>query len=150
MPFTPKFFCLSPLTLNANHSDCNQLDNYEVIFSTSPIDPVRSSILAANGYSGSFSTDFVPERRRRHRSEQYFTSSQQSAHFFRQVNGRSQTGQTLVGKSDFERERPISSRMRSGKETEKGSRVKTNKGCEHFCNDPSPTPSYFSSQTGNN
>jgi len=42
------------------------------------------------------------DRRRRHRSEQYFTSSQQSAHFLRQVKGRSQTGQILVGRSDFE------------------------------------------------
>ncbi|EKD09106.1 hypothetical protein SPLC1_S205070 [Arthrospira platensis C1] len=32
-------------------------------------------------------------RRRRQRSEQYLTSSQQFAHFLRQTKGRSQTGQ---------------------------------------------------------
>jgi hypothetical protein len=37
----------------------------------------------------------------RQRSEQYFTSSQQAAHFLRQVKGRWHTGQILVGKSDF-------------------------------------------------
>jgi len=46
-------------------------------------------------------------RRRRHRSEQYFTSSQQSSHFLRQLNGRWHTGHTLVGRSNLERERPI-------------------------------------------
>ena len=35
------------------------------------------------------------------RLEQYFTFSQSRSHFFRQVKGRSQTGQTLVGKLDF-------------------------------------------------
>ncbi len=54
---------------------------------------------------------FASERRRRHRSEQYFTSSQFFSHFLRQVKGRSQTGQTLVGKSDLERSRPIIERM---------------------------------------
>ena len=43
------------------------------------------------------------ERRRRQRSEQYFTASQQSAHFLRQVNDRPQTGQTLLGKSALRR-----------------------------------------------
>lgn len=42
-------------------------------------------------------------RRRRQRSEQYFTSSQQSAHFLRQVKGRWHTGQVLVGKSALAR-----------------------------------------------
>jgi len=37
----------------------------------------------------------------RQRSEQYLTSSQTFSHFFRQVNGRWQTGQSLVGRSDF-------------------------------------------------
>ncbi len=32
---------------------------------------------------------------------QYFTSSQQRSHFLRQVKGRWQTGQILVGRSDF-------------------------------------------------
>ncbi len=45
--------------------------------------------------------------RRRQRSEQYFTSSQQSAHFLRQVKGRPQTGHNLVGKSDLERWRAM-------------------------------------------
>ena len=36
-----------------------------------------------------------------HALEQYFTSSQTLRHFFRQLNGRWQTGQTLVGRSDF-------------------------------------------------
>ncbi|CAC5340285.1 conserved hypothetical protein [Planktothrix rubescens CCAP 1459/22] len=35
------------------------------------------------------------------------TSSQQSAHFFRQVKGRSQTGQVFVGKSDLDRWRAM-------------------------------------------
>jgi tRNA/rRNA methyltransferase len=43
----------------------------------------------------------VGERRLRQRSEQYFTSSQQFSHFFRQVNGNPQTAQVFVGKSDF-------------------------------------------------
>jgi len=43
------------------------------------------------------------QRSRRQRSEQYFTSSQHLAHFLRQVKGRLQTGQILVGKSDFNR-----------------------------------------------
>ena len=47
------------------------------------------------------------ERRRRQRSEQYLTSSQQSAHFLRQVKGRPQTGQTFFGKSDFDRWRAM-------------------------------------------
>ena len=50
------------------------------------------------------------ERRRRHLSEQYFTSSQQSAHFLRQVKGREQTGQILVGRSDLERWRAMRNR----------------------------------------
>ena len=54
---------------------------------------------------------FASERRRRHRSEQYFTSSQFFSHFLRQVKGSPQTGQTLVGKSDLERARPITERM---------------------------------------
>jgi hypothetical protein len=44
----------------------------------------------------------VLERRFRQRSEQYFTSSQQSCHFLRQVKGRWHTGQTFVGKLDLE------------------------------------------------
>ena len=35
---------------------------------------------------------------RLHPSEQYFTSSQHRSHFFRQVKGRWQTGQSLVGR----------------------------------------------------
>tara|TARA_R110001583_G_scaffold184037_2_gene343044 strand:+ start:27729 stop:27905 length:177 start_codon:yes stop_codon:yes gene_type:complete len=35
------------------------------------------------------------------RTEQYLTSSQQRTHFFRQVKGRLQHAQILVGKSDF-------------------------------------------------
>jgi len=35
------------------------------------------------------------------RFEQYTTDSQLSFHLARHVNGRSQTGQTLVGRSDF-------------------------------------------------
>ncbi|MDX2216736.1 MAG: hypothetical protein SFY66_25955 [Oculatellaceae cyanobacterium bins.114] len=50
---------------------------------------------------------FAVERRRRHRSEQYFTSSQQSSHFLRQLKGRWHTRHTLVGKSDLERARAI-------------------------------------------
>ena len=56
----------------------------------------RSKILAQS-YRSTF------ERRRRQRSEQYFTSSLYSAHFWRQVKGRPQTGQFLEGRSDFER-----------------------------------------------
>jgi len=41
------------------------------------------------------------ERRRRQRSEQYFTSSQQSDHFLRQLKERWHTGQSLVGKWDL-------------------------------------------------
>jgi len=37
-------------------------------------------------------------RRPRHRSEQYFTSSQTVFHFFRHWNGRPQTTQTFVGR----------------------------------------------------
>jgi hypothetical protein len=37
----------------------------------------------------------------RQRSLQYFTSSQTRSHFFRQANGRPQTGQVLVGRLDF-------------------------------------------------
>jgi len=36
-----------------------------------------------------------------HLSEQYFTSTQTFAHFFRQANGRPHTGQFFVGKSLF-------------------------------------------------
>jgi len=43
----------------------------------------------------------------RHRSEQYFTSDQQSAHFLRQVKGLPQVRQILLGKSDFFRWRGI-------------------------------------------
>nr|WP_246559598.1 hypothetical protein [Leptothoe kymatousa] len=50
---------------------------------------------------------FARWRRFRHRSEQYFTSSQQSAHFFRQVNGRWQTAHGLVGRSDLRRWRAM-------------------------------------------
>lgn len=57
--------------------------------------------------SGGVSEEWACDRRRRQRSEQYFTSSQQASHFFRQVNGRWQTGHSLVGKSDLERERAI-------------------------------------------
>ena len=49
----------------------------------------------------------VFDLRRRHLSEQYFTSSQQSAHFFRQVKGRLQIGQVFVGKSDLDLARPM-------------------------------------------
>lgn len=45
--------------------------------------------------------------RLRQRSEQYFTSSQQSAHFLRQLKGSPQTGQILVGRSDLERWRAM-------------------------------------------
>jgi len=38
---------------------------------------------------------------RRHFSEQYLTSSQHLAHFLRHVKDKPQTGQILVGKSDF-------------------------------------------------
>ncbi len=51
------------------------------------------------------------ERRRRQRSEQYFTSSQQSAHFFRQLKGRAQTGQILVVRSDLERWRAMERKL---------------------------------------
>ena len=44
----------------------------------------------------------VFDLRRRHLSEQYLTSSQQSAHFFRQVKGRLQIGQVFVGKLDLD------------------------------------------------
>lgn len=47
------------------------------------------------------------ERRRRQRSEQYFTSSQQSAHFLRHVKARSQTGHILLGKLDLVRALPM-------------------------------------------
>ena len=47
---------------------------------------------------------------RRQRSLQYLTCSQSFFHFFRQVNGRSQTGQILVGSSDFFNPRKISLR----------------------------------------
>lgn len=50
---------------------------------------------------------YIEERRRRQRSEQYLTSSQQSAHFFRQVKGRWHTGQIFVGRSDLDRVRAI-------------------------------------------
>jgi hypothetical protein len=40
-------------------------------------------------------------RRPEQRFEQYTTDSQFSFHFARQAKGRSQTGQTLVGRSDF-------------------------------------------------
>ncbi len=39
--------------------------------------------------------------RRRQRSEQYLTSSQHFSHFLRQVNGKLQTEQVLVGRSDL-------------------------------------------------
>ena len=42
---------------------------------------------------------FAPERRQA--SEQYFTSSQQRSHFFRQVKGRWQTGQIFSGSGFF-------------------------------------------------
>ena len=41
------------------------------------------------------------EPARRHRSEQYFTCSQSRSHFLRQVKGREQCAQTLLGRSDF-------------------------------------------------
>ncbi len=47
------------------------------------------------------------ERRRRQRSEQYFTSFQQSSHFLRQVKARWHTGQIFVGKSDLDRVRTM-------------------------------------------
>ena len=37
--------------------------------------------------------------RARQRSEQYFMFSKSRAHFLRQVNGRPQTGQILLGRS---------------------------------------------------
>ena len=43
----------------------------------------------------------VDLRERRHRSEQYLTSSQTFAHFLRHVNGRPQTTQVFCGRSDF-------------------------------------------------
>ena len=43
----------------------------------------------------------ISDRRFRHRSEQYFTSSQHFSHFLRQVKGNPQTTQVLLGKSDF-------------------------------------------------
>jgi hypothetical protein len=36
-----------------------------------------------------------------HASEQYFTCSQTFSHFFRQANGRWQTGQVFVGRLGF-------------------------------------------------
>lgn len=39
---------------------------------------------------------------RRHLSEQYLTSSQQSAHFLRQSKGRLHTGHIFVGKLDLD------------------------------------------------
>jgi len=36
-----------------------------------------------------------------HLTEQNRTSSQQRCHFLRHTNGRSQTGQILLGRSDF-------------------------------------------------
>ena len=50
-----------------------------------------------------YSSGWVGDRRRRQRSEQYFTSSQQFSHFLRQVKDKPQTGQILVGKSDLAR-----------------------------------------------
>lgn len=44
-----------------------------------------------------FNDDFKDEQR----FEQYLTFSQSRSHFLRQVNGRSQTGHTFVGKLDF-------------------------------------------------
>jgi hypothetical protein len=41
----------------------------------------------------------------RQRSEQYFTSSQSFAHFFRQVNGSPQWAQIFCGRSAFFRMR---------------------------------------------
>ncbi len=52
------------------------------------------------------------ERRRRQRSEQYLTSSQQLAHFFRQVKGRWQTGQVFVGKLDLDGTRTMLSSLK--------------------------------------
>ena len=46
--------------------------------------------------------------KRRQRSLQYLTWSQSFFHFFRQVKGRSQTGQILVGSSDFFNPKKIS------------------------------------------
>ena len=37
----------------------------------------------------------------RQRSEQYLTSSHTASHFLRQLNGRLQVRQTLLGSSDF-------------------------------------------------
>ncbi|MEP1058065.1 hypothetical protein [Stenomitos frigidus] len=69
------------------------------------------------------------ERRRRQRSEQYFTSSQQSSHFLRQVKGRSHTGQIFVGKSAFERARPMM--VRSEKIIVKGQAIECRISAEH-------------------
>ena len=43
----------------------------------------------------------------RQRSEQYFTSSHTFSHFLRQVKGRAQLAQTLLGSSDFLRMRMV-------------------------------------------
>jgi hypothetical protein len=43
----------------------------------------------------------MPLPLRRQRSEQYFTLSQSRSHFFRQVKGRPQAAQVLLGKSPF-------------------------------------------------
>jgi hypothetical protein len=45
---------------------------------------------------------FTEDLRRRQRSEQYLTSCQQFCHFLRQVKDKPQTGQILLGRSDFE------------------------------------------------
>jgi len=45
----------------------------------------------------------------RQRAEQNFTLSQSRAHFFRHTNGRRQTTQSLLGRSDFRRIRTIRS-----------------------------------------
>jgi hypothetical protein len=45
---------------------------------------------------------FTEDLRRRQRSEQYLTSCQQFCHFLRQVKDKPQTGQILLGRSDFD------------------------------------------------
>jgi hypothetical protein len=58
----------------------------------------QDSKIILTGYSARL--EFL---RRRQRSEQYRTSSQQPSHFLRQVNGKLHTGQILVGRSDLAR-----------------------------------------------
>jgi hypothetical protein len=47
----------------------------------------------------------------RHLSEQYLTSFQQLAHFFRQLKGRLHTGHIFVGKLDLDLVFPIAQHL---------------------------------------